>query len=78
MVAWARQRTADDHSGETSLVAPFEQGAMIDATVPGVAIRRACPGVRRVSGIFVLVSAGLFVWRRKVTPRGAMLRAVQN
>jgi hypothetical protein len=46
VVACARRRTADDHGDETSLVAPFERCAAIDATVP--ASRSAAP--RRTFG----------------------------
>jgi len=54
-------------SGETTLVAPFEYGAIIYATVLGVAIWGEWPDGWSVLGVAVLVGAGLYVWRREVT-----------
>jgi hypothetical protein len=64
----ARRRTANDRIGETSLASPFASGAVIDPTVPGVRIPGGSPDVWHVSGVFVPVSTGLFVRRRRVTP----------
>lgn len=53
--------------GETTLVAPFEYGAIIYATVLGIVIWGEWPDAWSVLGVVVLVGAGLYVWRREVT-----------
>ncbi len=50
-------------SGETSLVAPFEYGAIVYTTVLGLVIWGEVPDIWSLVGILVLVSAGLVVWR---------------
>jgi drug/metabolite transporter (DMT)-like permease len=51
-------------SGETSLVAPFEYGAIIYSTVLGLVIWGEVPDLWTLLGIVVLVGAGLVVWWR--------------
>ncbi len=52
---------------ETTLVAPFEYGAIIYATVLGIAIWGEWPDVWSVAGVAVLIASGLYIWRREVT-----------
>jgi drug/metabolite transporter (DMT)-like permease len=54
-------------AAETSLVAPFEYGAIIYATVLGVAIWGEWPDIWSLAGVFVLIASGLYIWRREVT-----------
>ncbi len=54
-------------AAETTLVAPFEYGAIIYATVLGVAIWGELPDVWSLSGVVVLIASGLYIWRREVT-----------
>ncbi len=51
-------------SGETTLVAPFEYGAIVYSTVLGVVIWGEFPDIWTFVGIAVLIAAGLAVWRR--------------
>jgi drug/metabolite transporter (DMT)-like permease len=53
--------------GETTLVAPFEYGAIIYATILGIAIWGEWPDAWSMLGVAILVGAGLYVWRREVT-----------
>lgn len=57
--------------GETTLVAPFEYGAIVWATLFGVLLWGEWPDVWSVAGIVVLIAAGLFIWWRETTGRGA-------
>lgn len=50
-------------SGETTLVAPFEYGAIVYTTVIGLVIWGEVPDVWSLVGILILVCAGLVVWR---------------
>lgn len=50
-------------AGETTLVAPFEYGAILYSTVLGVAIWGEIPDLWSLVGIVILVVAGLAVWR---------------
>ncbi len=54
-------------AAETTLVAPFEYGAIIYATVLGVAIWGEWPDVWSLVGIAVLIASGLYIWHREVT-----------
>jgi drug/metabolite transporter (DMT)-like permease len=54
-------------AAETSLVAPFEYGAIIYATVLGIAIWGEWPDVWSLAGVAVLIASGLYIWRREVT-----------
>ena len=54
-------------AAETTLVAPFEYGAIIYATVLGIAIWGEWPDVWNLVGIAVLVASGLYIWQREVT-----------
>jgi drug/metabolite transporter (DMT)-like permease len=51
-------------SGETTLVAPFEYGAILYTTVLGLVIWGEVPDFYTLLGIVVLVGAGLVVWWR--------------
>jgi drug/metabolite transporter (DMT)-like permease len=53
-------------AAETTLVAPFEYGAIIYATVLGIAIWGEWPDVWSLVGIIVLIASGLYIWRREV------------
>lgn len=50
-------------SGETTLVAPFEYGAILYTTILGVAIWGELPDLWSFVGIAVLIGAGMAVWR---------------
>ena len=54
-------------AAETSLVAPFEYGAIIYATVLGIAIWGEWPDGWSLAGVAVLIASGLYIWRREVT-----------
>jgi drug/metabolite transporter (DMT)-like permease len=54
-------------AAETTLVAPFEYGAIIYATVLGVAIWGEWPDVWSLAGVAVLIASGLYIWHREVT-----------
>ena len=54
-------------AAETTLVAPFEYGAIIYATVLGVTIWGEWPDVWSLVGIVVLIASGLYIWHREVT-----------
>ena len=53
--------------GETTLVAPFEYGAIIYATLFGILIWGEYPDAPAFFGIAIIVSAGLYIWRRELT-----------
>jgi drug/metabolite transporter (DMT)-like permease len=50
-------------AGETTLVAPFEYGAILYSTLLGLAIWGEVPDVWSLLGIGILMAAGLVVWR---------------
>jgi drug/metabolite transporter (DMT)-like permease len=52
--------------GETTLVAPFEYGAIVYATLIGFLIWGEIPGALGFAGIAVIIAAGLFVWWQEV------------
>jgi len=54
-------------AAETTLVAPFEYGAIIYATLLGIAIWGEWPDVWSLVGVAVLIASGLYIWRREVT-----------
>ena len=53
-------------SGETTLIAPFEYGAIIHATLFGALLWGEIPDGWTFAGIGVLVGAGLYIWWREV------------
>lgn len=52
-------------SGETTLVAPFEYGAIVYATILGIVLWGEWPDAWSLLGVAVLISAGLYIWRRE-------------
>jgi len=52
--------------GETTLVAPFEYAAIIHATLFGALLWGEYPDAWSFAGIAILVSSGLYIWRREV------------
>jgi drug/metabolite transporter (DMT)-like permease len=56
-------------AAEASLVAPFEYGAIIYATVLGIAIWGEWPDAWGLAGVVVLIASGLYIWHREVTLR---------
>lgn len=52
-------------SGEATLLAPFEYGAIIYATLLGLLIWGEWPDLGDLVGITVLVGSGLYIWRRE-------------
>jgi drug/metabolite transporter (DMT)-like permease len=54
-------------SGETTLVAPFEYGAIVYAILLGIAFWGEWPDATSLAGVAILVAAGLYIWHREVT-----------
>lgn len=54
-------------AGETTLVAPFEYGAIIYATILGIAFWGEWPDAWGIVGVTILIAAGLYIWHREVT-----------
>jgi drug/metabolite transporter (DMT)-like permease len=54
-------------AAETTLVAPFEYGAIIYATVLGIVIWGEWPDGWSLAGVAVLIGSGLYIWHREVT-----------
>lgn len=52
--------------GETTLIAPFEYSGIIWTTLLGVLLWNELPDGWALAGMAVLVSAGLYIWRREV------------
>jgi len=52
--------------GETTLVAPFEYGAIIYSTLLGLLIWGEMPGAWSFVGIAIIIAAGLLVWHQEV------------
>ena len=52
-------------SGETTLVAPFEYGAIVYATLLGIVLWGEWPDAWSLLGVAVLICAGLYIWRRE-------------
>jgi drug/metabolite transporter (DMT)-like permease len=57
-------------SGETTLIAPFEYGAIVHATLFGALLWGEIPDGWTFAGIGVLVGAGLYIWWREVARHG--------
>ncbi len=57
-------------SGETTLIAPFEYGAIIHATLFGALVWGELPDAWTFSGIAILIAAGLYIWWREVVGQG--------
>ena len=55
--------------GETTLVAPFEYGAIVYATVMGMLIWHEIPTAWNLAGIAIIITAGLAVWHLEVRGR---------
>lgn len=53
--------------GEATLVAPFEYGAIVYATVLGILFWAEWPDAWSLVGIAILIGAGLYIWYREVT-----------
>ena len=54
-------------AAETTLVAPFEYGAIIYASVLGIAIWGEWPDAWSLTGVAILIASGLYIWHREVT-----------
>ncbi|HKD76792.1 MAG TPA: DMT family transporter [Ktedonobacterales bacterium] len=54
-------------AAETTLVAPFEYGAIIYATALGIAIWGEWPDIWSLTGVAILIASGLYIWHREVT-----------
>ena len=52
--------------GETTLVAPFEYGAIIYSTLLGLLIWQEVPSAWSFLGIAIIIAAGLMVWHQEV------------
>ena len=55
--------------GETPLVAPFEYGAIVYATLLGMLIWQEFPNAWNLTGIAIIITAGLMVWHQEVRGR---------
>jgi drug/metabolite transporter (DMT)-like permease len=53
-------------SGETTLIAPFEYGAIVHATLFGALLWGELPDQWTCAGIALLIAAGLYIWWREV------------
>ena len=53
-------------SGETTLIAPFEYGAIVHATLLGALVWGEVPDGWTAVGIAILIGAGLYIWWREV------------
>lgn len=58
--------TAGYRSGETTLVAPFEYGAILYTTALGIMFWGEYPDAQSLLGVAILVGAGLYIWHREV------------
>jgi drug/metabolite transporter (DMT)-like permease len=54
-------------TGETTLLAPFEYGAIVYATGLGMAVWGEIPDAWDLTGIAIIVASGLYVWHREAT-----------
>ncbi|MCC6716470.1 MAG: DMT family transporter [Acetobacteraceae bacterium] len=52
--------------GETTLVAPFEYGAIVYSTLLGALIWHELPNAWGFTGIAIIIAAGLMVWHQEV------------
>lgn len=57
-------------SGEATVVAPFEYGAIVYATILGMLFWGEYPDGWTLAGVLILVGAGLYIWRREVMLAG--------
>jgi len=57
--------------GETTLVAPFEYGAIVHATLLGIMVWGEWPDAWSVAGIVVIIGSGLYVWHGDAIRRPA-------
>jgi drug/metabolite transporter (DMT)-like permease len=57
-------------SGEPSMVAPFEYGAILYTTVLGMVIWGEFPDLWNIVGIAIIIGSGLYIWRYEAGPRG--------
>ncbi len=55
-------------SGEPSLVAPFEYGAILYTTVLGMAIWSETPDLWNIVGIVIIIGSGLYIWQYEAGP----------
>ena len=55
--------------GETTLVAPFEYGAIVYATLLGMLIWQEFPNAWSLTGIAIIICAGLMIWHQEVRGR---------
>ncbi len=58
-------------SGEATLVAPFEYGAIVYTTIMGMAIWSEFPDAWDALGIAIIVASGLYVWHREALAKRA-------
>jgi drug/metabolite transporter (DMT)-like permease len=56
--------------GETTMVAPFEYGAILYSTLLGLLIWGEMPGAWSFLGIAIIIGAGLLVWHQEVRGKG--------
>ena len=56
-------------AGEATLVAPFEYGAIVHATLFGALLWGEFPDAWSCAGIAVLIAAGLYIWSREAPAR---------
>lgn len=56
-------------SGEATLIAPFEYGAIVHATLLGLLLWGEVPDGWSILGIAVLIAAGLWIWWREAGTR---------
>ena len=54
----------------TTVVAPFEYGAIVYATILGIIFWGEYPDIWSLTGVLILVGAGLYIWRREVMLAG--------
>jgi drug/metabolite transporter (DMT)-like permease len=54
-------------AAETTLVAPFEYGAIIYASILGIVFWSEWPDAWSLLGVGVLIASGLYIWHREVT-----------
>jgi drug/metabolite transporter (DMT)-like permease len=57
-------------SGEPSMVAPFEYGAILYTTVLGMAIWGEIPDLWNIVGIVIIIVSGLYIWQHEAGPKG--------
>jgi drug/metabolite transporter (DMT)-like permease len=50
-------------TGQASVVAPFEYGAIVYATIMGVVFWGEWPDAATLVGVAIIVGAGLYLWK---------------